>query len=62
MEKKTFHVLDFEECTSVIKFLDKCLACAKHGKKCKYRLMLAQVLLGKAKIDYEMILEEKSYC
>lgn len=59
MEKKTFHANDFKECLIVLKFLDKCLSCAKQGKKCKYRLMLGQILLGKAEIDYKMTREDK---
>lgn len=59
MEKKTYHVADFDKCLSALKYLDKCLACAKQGKKCKYRLMLGQILLGQAKLNYEIRREDK---
>jgi hypothetical protein len=60
MNKDTIHVLDFKECLSVVKFLEKCGACAKKGKKCKYRAMLVAILTGKKKLDYGMRLEEKA--
>jgi len=58
MDKDIIHVLDFKECLSVFKFLEKCGACAKQGKKCKYRTMLVAVLTGKKKLDYGMMLED----
>ena len=58
-DKKTYHMLDFKECLSAVKFLDKCMACAKQGKKCKYRIMLGQILLGKAEMHYEIRREDK---
>jgi hypothetical protein len=59
MDKDTIHVLDFKECRTVIKFLEKCGACVKKGKKCKYRAMLVAILTGKKKLDYGMRLEDK---
>ncbi len=59
MDKDTIHVLDFKECLSVVKFLEKCGACAKQGKKCKYHAMLVAILTGKKKLDYGMRLEDK---
>lgn len=59
MDKDTIHVLDFDECVSVVKFLEKCGACARQGKKCKYRAMLVAILTGKKKLDYGMRLEDK---